>query len=73
MKISTATLHQAVTIPGYGVTERTLNRTKLPGIEMEYGPQGLILSGRSVKSVIPHANVAVATIDESEAAPKKGK
>lgn len=76
MKVETAFLHQAVTIPGYSKSEKTLNQTKLPGIEMDYGPQGLSLiaknkAGKTFQAIIPSANVAIALLAEDT--PKKGK
>lgn len=72
-KIRTAFVHQAITVPGHIMGEKTLTHTKIPGIQMTYTPHGLFLKtvgragaskGGTAITIIPLSNVINAIVDE---------
>jgi hypothetical protein len=55
--VKTAFLHQAFQCPGLP-SERSLNQNKLPGVEMKWSSDGLLIKYKGRKVTIPAANVA---------------
>lgn len=75
-----ATLHQAVTIKGHGPIERTLHKTRIPGIQMSFCPDEQVLKvvlqdkrGVACVSLIPSPNVGAMHIMEPTTEPKAKK
>jgi hypothetical protein len=63
-KVKSATLHQAVVLARLISTDKTLNANKVPGLEMTWIPQGLLCRVKGRAAIIPHANVAIAEVEE---------
>jgi hypothetical protein len=68
-----ATLHQSVPIKGWGAPEKTLHKTRMPGIEMELLPMGLVIripvkdkKGEYHRTLVPTPNVAAMQYTEVE-------
>ena len=57
-KVVSAFLHQPVTVAGIVAGERTLNKNKIPGVEMSWTLHGLLLSKDGKECLVPAANVA---------------
>lgn len=73
MKVLTATLHQPVPLKGGIASDKTLNDTKIRGVEMDLLPQGLMVSvpdktvkGKMHKTLIPLPNVAAMSLADEE-------
>lgn len=60
--VKTALLHQPINIPGV-TSDKTLNKTKIPGIEMVWDEQGLWISVKGHTGIIPAPNVAFAIFE----------
>jgi hypothetical protein len=64
-----ATLHQSVPIKGWGAPEKTLHKSRMPGIKMSLYPQGLAVfikdkQGNSVGTLVPLPNVAAMQLED---------
>lgn len=74
MKVINATLHQPVPLKGGISSDKTLNDTKIRGLEMDLMPQGLMvcvpdkqIKGKMHKTLVPLPNVAAMSLaDEPE-------
>ena len=64
LPVKLAFLHQAISVMGIINTERTLSKDKVPGIEMNWTPEGLLIAARGMRCIVPAANVAVAVLAE---------
>lgn len=72
MKIKLAYLQAAVQIPAVMVTESTLSSSKIPGLEMDYSPIGLLITVKGQRALIPSTNVKVMVLADDEVeAPKE--
>lgn len=68
--IDHARLHQPIEVIGAGAVGPTLNKTTIPGIQMELIPQGLLVNmknkaGKACKpTIIPLPNIAAMQLAE---------
>lgn len=53
-----ATLHQAVAMPGFAATEKSVNQSKLPGCTITFDGSVLWIEHKGKRAFIPAANVA---------------
>lgn len=64
-----ATLHQSVPIKGWGAPEKTLHKSRMPGLEMSLVPQGLLVfitdkRGAIQGTLVPTPNVAAMQLSD---------
>lgn len=73
VRIKALYLHQAITIPGTTVLgTATIIPEKNPNVVMTWEGDHILISERSIESMVPHANVAHALkMKEELKAPKK--
>jgi hypothetical protein len=64
LQVKLAFLHQSVSIPGALNTEKTLNKTKFPGLEMFWDGMALWIHLKGQIAIIPAANVAIAVVEQ---------
>lgn len=64
LPVKLAFLHQSVSIPAALNTEKTLNKTKFPGLEMFWANEGLWIYLKGQVAIIPQANVAIAVLEQ---------
>lgn len=55
--VTHASLHQALQATSAVPCEKTLSQLKMPGVEMMWCPQGLLLKWKGIRMTVPAANV----------------
>lgn len=61
--VKNATLHQAVSVGGFS-TEKTINKDKLIGAQLKWHSDGILISLKDVRGLIPAPNVALLIFDD---------
>lgn len=64
-KVESAVLHQPVNCK-FLSSDKTLSKIKMPGIQMTYTPQGLLIEHKGHVAIIPSANVALMVLVAEE-------
>lgn len=64
-----ATLHQSIPLKGWGAPEKTLHKSRMPGLQMKLYPQGLAVflkdkQGKEVGTLVPLPNVAAMQLED---------
>lgn len=64
-----ATLHQSVPIKGWGSPEKTLHKSRMPGLKMNLFPQGLAVflkdkQGKEQGTLVPLPNIAAMQLED---------